>query len=32
MRTGSNIVDFKEDSKQRLYYNACINNTARFRR
>ena len=32
MRIGSAILDFKEESKWRLYYNACVNSTAWFKR
>lgn len=32
MRIGSAILDLKEESKWRLYYNACVNSTAWFKR
>ena len=32
MRARAAIVDLKEESKRELYYHACINSTARFRR
>lgn len=32
MRIGSAILDFKEESKWRLYYNTCVDSAAWFKR